>query len=102
MTTLADTRRGVENPMVLGEYYSMEDYILDSATAEDMADYVWSRSMETDAVRHWLGEKMSARAALEVWENLTDDAVERISVQYVKAEKLDAFVAWYGGRYGKV
>lgn len=96
MTTLAAARPDLENPMAVGEYYEdvPDDYILRNMYPEDAADYVWAHDLEQDAICYWLGESISLRAARDIWENLKDDMIERISEKYIRAKAAPAFAEW--------
>lgn len=102
MTTLATVRPNLENAMVLGNDGYDRDfaYYMDYMTGEDAAWYVYDSCLECEMLEGWLGVKLTRNAALDIWDNLQEDKLEKMCAKYVKAKCADGYVAWKMRRIG--
>lgn len=96
MTTLATLRPELENPMACGnDVISMDDYIIDTATPEDMADYVYDMSKTDAVINDWLyGADLNVSQADMVFEAMKEKTRNRICAKWVEAHDADGFVSW--------
>lgn len=96
MTTLATPRANLENPMILGgyDYDSDYEYYMEHMTGEDAVWYAWDKDLMQDIMEDWLGIKLTEYAAMDIWDNLQEDKLERLCAKYVKDKSADGYVEW--------
>ena len=96
MTTLATVRPNLENAMVMGDfgYDSDYEYYMEYMTGEDAVWYAWDKDLMQEIMEDWLGIKLTEYAAMDIWDNLQEDKLERLCVRYVKDNSAEGYVDW--------
>lgn len=96
MTTLATVRPNLENAMVMGDfgYDSDYEYYMEHMTGEDAVWYAWDKDLMQEIMEDWLGIKLTEYAALDIWDNMQEDKLEKLCAKYVKDKSADGYVDW--------